>query len=109
MLLTTIVMLPLITALLLVLIPRNFRFVMRLLTLAATLVTFVLALFLVLRFETGSADYQFVTQVPWVESLGISFYLGVDGINIGLVFMAALVGFAAACASLGSKPHEEEL
>src|SRR5687767_12284082 len=108
MLLTTIVVLPLITALLLVLIPRNFRFVMRLLTLAATLVTFVLALFLVLRFETGSADYQFVTQVPWVDSLGISFYLGVDGINIGLVFMAALVGFAAACASWEIKHHEKE-
>jgi len=109
MLLTTIVLLPLITALLLVLIPRNFRFVMRLLSLAATLVTFVLALFLVLRFETGSADYPFVvTQVPWVESLGISFYLGVDGINIGLVFMAALVGFAAACASWEIKHHEKE-
>jgi len=106
--LTAIVIVPLITALLLVLIPRNFRFVMRLLTLAATLVTFVLALFLVLRFETGSADYQFVTHVPWVESLGISFYVGVDGINIGLVFMAALVGFAAACASWEIKHHEKE-
>jgi NADH-quinone oxidoreductase subunit M len=106
--LTAIVIVPLITALLLVLIPRNFRFVMRLLTLAATLVTFVLALFLVLRFETGAADYQFVTKVPWVEGLRISFYLGVDGINIGLVFMAALVGFAAACASWEIKHHEKE-
>src|SRR5688572_18693086 len=97
--LSAIVLVPLITASLLVLIPRNFRFVMRLLSLAATLVTLVLAVVLLLRFETGSPDYQFVTQVPWVESLGISFYLGVDGINIGLVFMAALVGFAAACVS----------
>jgi NADH-quinone oxidoreductase subunit M len=106
--LTAIVLVPLITALLLVLIPRNFRFVMRLLSLAATLVTFILAVFLILRFETGSADYQFVVQRPWVESLGISFYLGVDGINIGLVFMAALVGFAAACVSWEIKHHEKE-
>jgi NADH-quinone oxidoreductase subunit M len=106
--LTAIVFVPLITALLLVLIPRNFRFVMRLLSLAATLVTLILAVFLILRFETGSADYQFVVQRPWVESLGISFYLGVDGINIGLVFMAALVGFAAACVSWEIKHHEKE-
>jgi len=106
--LTAIVIVPLITALLLALIPRNFRFVMRLLSLAATLVTLVLAVFLLLRFETGSADYQFVVQRSWVESLGISFYLGVDGINIGLVFMAALVGFAAACVSWEIKHHEKE-
>src|SRR5687767_13049448 len=106
--LSAIVILPLITALLLVLIPRNFRFVMRLLSLAATLVTFILAVILVLRFETGSADYQFVTQVSWVESLGISFYLGVDGVNIGLIFMAALVGFAAACVSWEIRHHEKE-
>ena len=108
MLLTTIVLLPLIAALLLVLIPRNFRFVMRLVSLAATLVTFVLALLLLWRFETGSTEYQFVTQIPWIESLGISFYLGVDGINVGLVFMAALVGFAAACVSWEIKHHEKE-
>lgn len=106
--LSAIVILPLITALLLVLVPRNFRFVMRLLSLAATLVTFLLAVLLVWRFETGSAEYQFVTQIPWVESLGISYYLGVDGINIGLVFMAALVAFAAACVSWEIKHHEKE-
>jgi NADH-quinone oxidoreductase subunit M len=106
--LSAIVLVPLITALLLVLIPRNFRFVMRLLSLAATLITLVIAVFLVLGFETGSGDYQFVIQRPWVESLGISFYLGVDGINIGLVFMAALVGFAAACVSWEIKHHEKE-
>lgn len=106
--LSALVLLPLLTALLLVLIPSNFRFVMRLLSLAATLATFILALLLLMRFETGSADYQFVIQKPWVESLGISFYLGVDGINIGLVFMAALIGFAAACVSWEIRRHEKE-
>ena len=106
--LTTIILLPLLTALLLVATPRNFRFVMRLLSLVATLITFLLALLVLWRFETGSAEYQFVTRIPWVESLGISYYVGLDGINIGLVFMAALVGFTAACASWEIKHHEKE-
>jgi NADH-quinone oxidoreductase subunit M len=106
--LSAIILIPLLTAFLLVVIPRNFRFLMRLLSLAATLVTLFLALLLLWRFETGSADYQFVTRVPWVASLGISYYVGVDGINVGLVFMAALVGFAAACASWEIKTHEKE-
>jgi NADH-quinone oxidoreductase subunit M len=106
--LSAIILIPLVTAFLLVMIPRNFRFVMRLLGLAATLVTFLLALLLLWRFETGSADYQFVTRVPWVASLGISYYVGLDGINVGLVFMAALIGFAAACVSWEIKNHEKE-
>lgn len=106
--LSAIILVPLITALLLVAIPRNFRFVMRLASLAATLVTFLLALLLLWRFETGSAEYQFVTRIPWVESLGISYYLGVDGINVGLVFMAALIGFTATCVSWEIKHHEKE-
>jgi NADH-quinone oxidoreductase subunit M len=106
--LSAIILIPLITAFLLVLIPRNFRFGVRLLSLAATLVTFLLGLLLLWRFETGSADYQFVTRIPWVESLGISYYVGLDGINVGLVFMAALVGFAAACVSWEIKNHEKE-
>src|SRR5688572_10069732 len=106
--LSTIILLPLITALLLLVIPRNFRFVMRLLSLAATLGTFLLALVVLWRFETSSTEYQFVTRVPWVESIGISYYVGLDGINIGLVFMAALIGFTATCVSWEIKHHEKE-
>jgi NADH-quinone oxidoreductase subunit M len=106
--LSTIVLIPLISALVLVVVPRNFRFLSRLLALAATLVTFLLAALLLWRFETGSTEYQFVTHHWWVKDLGIAYYLGVDGINVGLVLMAALVGFVAACASWEISHHEKE-
>jgi NADH-quinone oxidoreductase subunit M len=105
--LSTVILLPLIVALLLMVIPRNFRFVMRLLTLAATLVTLILGLLILWRFETGSTEYQFVSRIPWLGPSGFSL-VGVDGINVGLVFMAALVGFAAACVSWEIKHHEKE-
>jgi NADH-quinone oxidoreductase subunit M len=105
--LSAIILLPLTTALMLMVIPRNFRFVMRLLTLAATLVTFILALLMLWRFETGSTEYQFLSRIPWLGPSGFSL-VGVDGINVGLVFMAALVGFAAACVSWEIKHHEKE-
>src|SRR6185436_9268600 len=105
--LSAIILLPIATALLMMAIPRNFRFVMRLLTLAATLVTFILALLLLWRFETGSTEYQFVARIPWLGPSGSSL-VGVDGISVGLVFMAALVGFAAACASWEIKNREKE-
>src|SRR6185503_7901578 len=42
-----------------------------------------------------------------VDSLGLSYYVGVDGINVGLVLMAAVVAFAAACVSWEIKTSEK--
>src|SRR5205085_7019263 len=47
-------------------------------------------------------------QVPWIVSLGISYHVGVDGINVGLVLMGALVAFAAACVSWSIQQREKE-
>ena len=106
--LTAIILVPLIAALVVAATPRTLRFGVRLVALVATLVTALLAVLLFVRFDSGKAGYQFVTQVPWVESIGISYHVGVDGINVGLVLLAALVAFAAACVSWTIRTHEKE-
>src|SRR6266436_801811 len=109
--LTSIICLPLMAALLLVLIPRNYRPVIRAVALLATLATLALATLLFLKFDaaaTGPGGYKFARQVPWVESLGISYHVGVDGINLGLIFMGAIVAFAAVCVSWEIKSQEKE-
>ena len=40
--------------------------------------------------------------------LGISYHVGVDGINVGLILMGAIVAFAAACVSWEIKEREKE-
>ena len=52
--------------------------------------------------------YQFEQHVPWVSALGISYHVGVDGINVGLILMGAIVAFAAACVSWEIKEREKE-
>jgi len=109
--LTSIICLPLMAALLLVLIPRNYRPVIRGVALLATLATLALATLLFLKFDAAAAGpggYKFARQVPWVESLGISYHVGVDGINLGLIFMGAIVAFAAACVSWEIKSQVKE-
>ena len=44
----------------------------------------------------------------WVSTLGISYYVGVDGINVGLILMGATVAFAAACVSWEIKDRQKE-
>ncbi len=38
-----------------------------------------------------TSQAQFVTDVPWISSLGISFYVGMDGVSLLLVLLTALL------------------
>ena len=93
---------PLVAALLLVFVPRNYRVIIRAIALLATLTSAVLAVKMFMQYAGAPLDvdgYRFVQQIPWVESLGISYHVGVDGLNVGLILMGAIVAFAAACCS----------
>lgn len=99
---------PLLGALLVAAIPRHYRFVIRSVALLTTAISALLAVKMFAQFETGLATVQFWQKVPWIESLGIHYYVGVDGLNVGLVLMGAIVAFAAACVSWEIKEREKE-
>ena len=64
---------------------------MRLLALVVSLLTFVLSLFLYFKFDTVTAGMQFVERMPWIESLNVDYYLGVDGISAPLILLTAFI------------------
>jgi NADH-quinone oxidoreductase subunit M len=99
---------PLLGALALAFVPRSFRVVMRGVALATTLLSALLAIKMFLQFQAGASGYQFEQQITWVKALGISYHVGVDGINVGLILMGAVVAFAAACVSWEIKEREKE-
>jgi NADH-quinone oxidoreductase subunit M len=99
---------PLLAAVALVFVPRNFRPVIRAVAVLATFVSMLLAVKMFCQFVSGLAGYQFEQQIPWVPSLGISYHVGVDGLNVGLILMGAIVAFAAACCSFEIRSREKE-
>src|SRR6185503_8698882 len=108
--LSFIILLPLLAALGIVAIPRRYRFVIRVIALAATLVTLLLATKMFLSFdgaEAGPGGYKFIDRASWVPGLEIQYLVGVDGINVGLIWMGALVAFAAVCVSWEIKKQEK--
>ena len=108
---TLIFVLPLLAALGLVFVPRSLSVVFRGVAVQVTLVSALLAGLMFFMFPGQAADasgYKFVCQVPWVETLGISYYVGIDGINVGLILMASIVAFAAACVSWEIKERQKE-
>jgi NADH-quinone oxidoreductase subunit M len=62
--------------------------------LIGSLVPLGYAVVLLLDFETGREGLQYVTDDAWIEDLGIRYLLGIDGLNLWLVALTALL-FAA--------------
>jgi len=102
---------PILAALALIVVPRNYRVPIRAIAVLATLISAVLAVKMFCDYGCAKADdygYRFVQQIPWVESLGISYHVGVDGLNVGLILMGAIVAFAAALCSFEIQSREKE-
>ncbi len=106
--LTTILGLPLLGAVAIAFVPRNYRFVIRTIAQAATFLSMLVAFYMFWQFVPGKAGYQFVASYDWVKSLGITLKLGVDGLNVGLVLMGTIVAFAATAMSYMIKEREKE-
>jgi NADH-quinone oxidoreductase subunit M len=102
--LSTIVFIPLVGAVLVLLLGgRGDRAdrepIVRYAALAVSLASFVSTLWLWMRFNPATADFQFVEQHPWLPQFGISYHLGVDGISL---FLIVLTGFLTPLALLAS-------
>jgi len=78
--LTTLIVLPLLWALLLILI-RDDR-LLRTVALAGALVQLALALIMTYHFVPGIPDIQFAEQLNWMPLIGSSYHVGVDGISV---------------------------
>ncbi|MDQ3947062.1 MAG: NADH-quinone oxidoreductase subunit M [Actinomycetota bacterium] len=65
--------------------------VLRSLALGVSLVTAVIAGGLLVDFEVADSGYQFLETQSWIDSLGIRYTLGVDGISLFMVALTALL------------------
>ncbi len=90
-LLSAVTFLPLLGALALMLVPQERLKALRYGALAATLLTFGVSLMILPRFSQDTYHFQLVEFVPWIESLGIHYRMGIDGISLWLVLMTTFL------------------
>jgi NADH-quinone oxidoreductase subunit M len=76
---------------------RNARWV----ALWTTLITLVISLMLVWRFDAGSAEFQFVEKHPWLGGT-INYHMGVDGISLPFVILTTALMPLCIIASWGA-------
>ncbi len=59
--------------------------------LLSALLTFSVAAWIWIRFSPGTAALQFEERRDWVSGLGIGYHLGIDGLTVSLVALAAFL------------------
>jgi len=57
------------------------------LTLGVSIITFLLSIFLYIRFDTSTWEMQFVEKTSWISTFNIYYHLGVDGIAVPLILL----------------------
>src|SRR3954453_6646880 len=86
-----ITLLPLAGAALVMLVPKDEESVARGIGLTISITTFLVSLLILGDFDGAKAGFQLEVNKVWVESLGINFHLGVDGISLWLVLLTTLI------------------
>ena len=74
---------------------------------AVALATLGFAIATTVLLHTSDGGYQFVSKHVWASSIGVSWFVGVDGISIFLVLMAAVlfpIAMAGARARTDARP-----
>jgi NADH-quinone oxidoreductase subunit M len=90
-LLTALILVPGLGALAVLCISRQRVEVVRSVGMAISVFTAGLAGYLVWDFEVGNPEYQFVEDHRWIESIGVRYILGIDGISLFMVALTALL------------------
>ncbi|HWQ83189.1 MAG TPA: hypothetical protein VN363_01405, partial [Anaerolineales bacterium] len=106
--LSAIVFLPIITALILLMIPGERKTEIRVTALAAAIFALVLSGWVYFSYDIAQGGYQFIEKYDWLPALGISFHVGVDGMNAPLVLLTGVVMFTGVLISwkIDDRPRE---
>jgi NADH-quinone oxidoreductase subunit M len=101
-LLSLITFLPGAAGIALLFVPRRSVGVLRLASLAVTVLTFACALPLYFGFDSDAIGYQFEENRRWMPTLGVSYHVGVDGISLLLVLLTTFLMPLALVSAWGS-------
>jgi NADH-quinone oxidoreductase subunit M len=95
--------------------PRDSKKGVRTLAVLSTGLSLAVALWLFVAFPgapdtvaAGDHAYKFSQKIPWVESIGLSFHVGVDGMGMALVLLTAFTIFTGVMVSFRIQERVKE-
>jgi len=106
--LSIIVFIPIITAVIILLIPGERKNEVRVAALAGATFALLLSAWAYFSYDIAAGWYQYLEKYTWLPSLGISYQVGLDGMNAPLVLLTGVVMFTGVLISWGidDRPRE---
>ena len=106
--LSVIVLTPILAGMLILLFPMDRKNEVRVTALAAASLALLLSIWVYFSYDQSLGGLQLVEQYRWLPSFGISYYVGVDGMNAPLVLLTGVVMFTGVLISWGldDRPRE---
>lgn len=106
--LSLIIFIPLAAGVIILLLPAERKDWIRGVALVAAVFDLLLSAWVYANYNVSAGGYQFVEKVPWLPALGISYYVGVDGISTPLVLMAGVIVFCGVLISWNVQERPRE-
>ncbi|MGD2155438.1 MAG: NADH-quinone oxidoreductase subunit M [Anaerolineales bacterium] len=106
--LSVIVFTPLITGIIILFFPGERKAEIRVTALAASTLALLLSVWSYFSYDVAAGGYQFVEKYTWLPQLGISYYVGLDGMNAPLIVLTGVVMFTGVLISwnIDDRPRE---
>ncbi len=89
--LSVITFIPLVGALIILLMDKRAAGLIKGFALTVSLINFAVSLPLWWRFDSANPGMQFVENAPWIQSLGVNYFIGIDGISLFLVLLTTFL------------------
>jgi NADH-quinone oxidoreductase subunit M len=106
--LSWILLLPLLGLCFIGLVPSDKTSLIRRVSKIVVLLPFILSIWVYAAYDHAAGGFQFIQNIPWVVPLGISYHLGVDGINSLLMILLGAASYAAVLISSSIKVRVKE-
>jgi NADH-quinone oxidoreductase subunit M len=98
-LLTLILFFPVLAALIVLCLPKDNLKAIRWTAFSASLVPFLITVYLWTQFNTGQGGYQFQEQYNWYAAIHSTYHVGVDGLSLIMIILTTLLSPLAILAS----------
>ncbi len=106
--LSVLIFLPILAGIVLLLLPAGRKNLIKWIALVTASLILLLSVIVYFSYDIAAGGYQFIERANWVPALGISYYVGIDGIGAPMVLLAGLVMFTGVMVSWGvdDRPRE---
>ncbi len=106
--LSALTFLPLVGGLVILCVPGEKKFLIRVLAAIVSGLTFAATVWLWAHMNTAVADFQFVDRWSWIPAFHIHFFLAVDGLSLPLVMLTTLLTLLAVMSSFAIELRVKE-